>query len=256
MVEIERRTADLDGVELSWLEAGPVAGAPTLLLHGFASSAEVNWRLTGWIDLLAASGRRVVAVDHRGHGQSQKFYDPVQYGPDIFASDAVALLDHLGIEHADVIGYSMGARITLWMSAHHGERVRRAAICGMGEHMFGGRGNNEAIARALETTNPEAIESETASTFRRFAERTGGDLRALAACIRPSRTRITPDDARAVAVPTLVAVGTADEVAGDPRPLADLIPDAAIFRAEDRDHMKATGAPEIKRAVLDFLDRS
>ena len=250
-----RHHADLGRVNLSWLEAGDPGGVPVLLLHGFASSAEVNWKLTGWIDLLARAGGRVIAVDHRGHGASQKFYDPADYGPDVFAADAVALLDHLGVEKADVIGYSMGARVTLWLAAHHADCVRCAVICGMGEHMFGGRGNNEVIAAGLEAERAETIENETARTFRRFAERTGSDLLALAACIRPSRTRLTPDDARAVSVPVLIAVGTADDVAGDPQPLADLIAGSEVFRAEGRDHMKATGAPEIKDAVLDFLDR-
>ena len=254
-MKIQRHSAGLGRVETSWLEAGGPEGAPVLLLHGFASSADVNWRLTGWIDMLAGAGRRVVAPDHRGHGASQKFYAAPDYGPDIFAADAVALLDHLQIGKADVVGYSMGARVALWMAAHHANRVGRAVICGMGEHMFGGRGNNETIAEGLETDRPQGIQSDTARTFRRFAERTGSDLKALAACIRPSRTRLTPDDARAVSVPTLIAVGTDDEVAGDPQPLADLVPTAEVFRAAGRDHMKATGAPEIKRAVLEFLDR-
>ena len=250
-----RHEADLGGVRLSWLEAGSATSAPVLLLHGFASSAEVNWSLTGWIDRLVQTGRRAVAVDHRGHGMSQPFYDPADYGPDIFAADTVALLDYLKIEKADVIGYSMGARIALWLAAHHGSRVRRVAICGMGEHMFGGRGNNDSIARALEAEDPDDLTDGTARDFRRFALRTGSDLKALAACIRPSRTRITPSDARQVTVPTLIAVGTNDEVAGDPGPLAELIEGAKVFRAEGRDHMKATGAPEVKRAVIEFLDR-
>lgn len=253
--DVTRRAAQVGAIELSWLDAGTASGLPpVLLLHGFASSAEVNWHLTGWIDALTEAGRRVVAIDHRGHGRSQAFYEPSDYGPDIFAADAVALLDHLGVERADLVGYSMGARIALYAAAHHGDRVRRAAICGMGEHMFGGRGDNEGIARALETDEPDAIEEPTARTFRRFAERTGSDLRALAACIRPSRTKITPDDARAVSRPVLIAVGTQDDVAGDPQPLADLIDGAQVFRARGRDHMKATGAPEIIRAVIDFLD--
>ena len=249
----ERHDADLGRVILSWLQAGPKDGPPTLLLHGFASNAHVNWGATGWIDLLAKEGRCVIAPDHRGHGQSQKFYAAANYGPDIFAADAVALLDRLKIEKVDVIGYSMGARIAFWMAAKHVDRVDRVVFSGMGERMFGPRQNNEVIAEALEAEDDDEVTDPVALTFRRFAQRTGSDLEALAACIRPSRTRINESDSKHVVAPVLVAVGTEDEVAGDPDPLAEKLANATVYRAEGRDHMKAVGDAGIKRAVLDFL---
>ena len=263
---IHQRSADLPGLTMTYLEAGPAdagpAGAepgdapPVLLIHGFASTAAVNWRHTGWLAALADAGRRAIAIDNRGHGGSARFYDASDYGPDIFAADAVALLDRLGIERVDVVGYSMGARIALWLGHAHAARVRRIALCGMGERMFvppPGGGRSEAIAAALEADDPDTIEDGGARAFRVFAERTGSDLRALAACIRPSRTRITRETVESVGAPTLVAVGTEDDVAGDPRPLVEALPDARLYRAEGRDHMRAVGDRGIMRAVIGFL---
>ena len=246
--------ADLDGVDLAFHDLGSRDGPPVLLVHGFASNAQVNWFLTSWATMLSEAGRRVVAFDNRGHGGSSKFYDPTAYGPDIFAQDAVALLDHLEIAETDVIGYSMGARIAFALGAWHPQRVRRLALCGMGERIFGSGRNSEDVARALETGEPGAIDDAAALKFRRFAERTGSDLRALAACIRPSQTKLTPELAQTIAAPTIVAVGGDDEVAGRAEPLADLLPAGEAFTVPGRDHMKSTGDPQIKAAVLAFLN--
>ena len=249
----EPRTAVLDEVELSYHDLGPRDGAPVLLLHGFASSAAVNWFLTSWVTTLEALGRRVIAFDNRGHGGSTKFYRPADYGPDIFAADAVALLDHLEVERTDLIGYSMGARIAFAMAVWHPARVRRACLCGMGANMFGSGRDSESVARALETADPEGIDDPGAKRFRTFAERTGSDLRALAACIRPSETKLSAEQAGRIGVPVLVAVGGEDDVAGPAAPLAALIPGAKAFTVPGRDHMKSTGDPQIKDAVIRFL---
>ena len=247
--------AELDGVALAYRDEGPRDGAPVLLVHGFASNMHVNWYLTSWVEMLTDAGRRVVAFDNRGHGGSQAFHDPADYGPDIFARDSVALLDRLGIGDADVVGYSMGARIGFAMAAWHGARVRRLALCGMGANLFGSGRDNEIVAQVLEADDPEAFGDPAAMTFRRFAERTGSDLRALAACIRPSAVKLTPDLTSLVTAPTIVAVGGDDDVAGPAEPLAGMLPRGEAFTVPGRDHMKSTGDPALKRAVLEFLER-
>src|ERR1700726_3165835 len=103
-----------DGAEIAFFDEG--AGEPIVLVHGFASNKEVNWVAPGWVTTLARAGRRVIALDNRGHGASTKLYDPAAYHSERMAGDVVALLDHLGIATADVMGYSMGARIL--RSAH------------------------------------------------------------------------------------------------------------------------------------------
>jgi pimeloyl-ACP methyl ester carboxylesterase len=95
-----------EGVELAYVEEGE--GDPILLIHGFASNIAANWRDAGWIRTLTEAGRRVIALDNRGHGHSEKLYDPSLYGAPAMAEDARRLLDHLGIARADVMGYSMG----------------------------------------------------------------------------------------------------------------------------------------------------
>ena len=152
--------AQLGRADIAYLDyPGTDPNKTILLIHGFASSALVNWVGTGWVKFPLNAGYRVVAIDNRGHGKSSKFYSPDDYGPDIFAADALALMDHLGIDRCDIMGYSMGARITSWISHQAPERVRRAIYGGMGSRIFGGSGGYEVIAEALETDSPKSITS-------------------------------------------------------------------------------------------------
>lgn len=238
-------------VELSYLDEG--AGPPILLIHGFASNKQVNWVDTGWVKLLVDSGYRTIAIDNRGHGESAKLYDKEQYSGPIMAQDAVNLLDHLNIPHAHVMGYSMGARITAFMLLNHENRLASAILAGMGHNMVRGVGGAGPIAKALEAPSIDDVGHDTARTFRAFAESTGGDLLALAACIRSARDKITPEALAQISTPTLVAVGTKDVIAGPPQPLADLIPGAKALEIPGREHMKAVGDKTYKQGVLEFL---
>ncbi|MCJ8309217.1 MAG: alpha/beta hydrolase [Rhizobiaceae bacterium] len=226
-----------------------------LLIHGFASSAQVNWVGTGWVKRLSEAGYRVIAIDNRGHGRSSKFYSADDYGPDIFAADALALLDHLEIDQCDIMGYSMGARITCWISHQAPQRVRRAVYGGMGSRIFGGSGGHELIAAGLETDDPSSIADPTAMAFRKFADATRSDRLALAACIRPAREKITKEMVAAIKVPTLVAVGSIDDIGGSPEELVAMMPNAEAVVLEGLDHMKATGAESYKQAAIEFLDK-
>ncbi len=227
---------------------------PLLLIHGFASNSRVNWISTSWVKTLNDAGYTTIAIDNRGHGDSQKFYFADDYGPDIFADDAVALLDHLGIDRCGVIGYSMGARITAWLCHAHPASVSCAVFGGMGARMIAQGSNHEVMAHALETDDPDSITDKGGITFRRFAERTGSDRFALAACIRPSRQRITADTVASITTPILVAVGTDDEVGGSANELAALMPNAEAYDMPGLDHMKATGADVFKARTLEFLE--
>lgn len=242
---------DSDGVDIAYIDEGE--GPPVLLIHGFASNRQVNWVDTGWVAFLNRAGHRVVAIDNRGHGQSEKLYDIEAYGSPIMAEDARRLLDHLGINHADVVGYSMGARIAAFLALNHPDRVRRAVFSGLGIGMVKGVGAPEPIAAALEAPSLGDVTDPAGRTFRRFAEQTGSDLRALAACMRSARVKITPDQLGGLSMPVLVAVGTEDEIAGDPDELAALIPNGRAFHIQGRDHMKAVGDRTHKNAVADFL---
>jgi pimeloyl-ACP methyl ester carboxylesterase len=239
-------------VEIDFLDQGE--GDPIVLVHGFASTKEVNWVLPGWVASLTRAGRRVIALDNRGHGQSTKLYDPAEYATSRMADDVRALLDALKIDRADIMGYSMGARITALMALAHPQRVRSAILGGLGIRLVDGVRLPESIADALEAPRLAAVSDPTGRTFRAFAEQTKSDLRALAACIRGSRQPLTRAEAGRIAVPVLVAVGTEDSIAGSPQDLAALIPGAQALDIPNRDHMLAVGDKVFKAAVLDFLD--
>ncbi|MFC3693174.1 alpha/beta fold hydrolase [Chenggangzhangella methanolivorans] len=240
-----------DGIEIAFRDEG--AGDPILLIHGFASSIDVNWVGPGWFDALKKDGRRVIAIDNRGHGASEKLYDPAFYGADLMAGDALALLDHLEIGRADVMGYSMGARITALMAINNGERLRSAILGGMGEGLLRGAPNADAIAEGLIAPSVDDVVNPMAKMFRRFAEATGSDRKALSACMRMQRSLVDEKMLQKIAVPTLVAVGTEDEVSGDLDALVALIPNAEALPIPRRDHNRAVGDKVYKDGVLSFL---
>ncbi len=244
---------DSGGVEIAYLDEG--SGDPVLLIHGFASNSAINWVGTGWVGMLVQSGRRVITIDNRGHGKSEKLYDPDVYGAPVMAEDARALLDHLDVARADVMGYSMGARITAFLTLRHPEKVRSAIFAGLGINMVRGVGGSGPIARALEAPSIDDVANDTARTFRAFAESTSSDLRALAACIRSSREKITPEALAGIDTPVLVAVGSEDVIGGSAHDLAALIPGAEALEIAGRDHMKAVSDAAYKQGVVEFLER-
>ena len=244
---------DSDGVRIAYRDEGQ--GETILLIHGFASNTATNWADPRWISLLAQSGRRVIAFDNRGHGLSEKLYDPSLYGAPSMAGDALRLLDHLGIQRVDVLGYSMGARIAAFLVLQHPERVRSVILGGLGINMVRGMVGSGPLAKALEVKSIDDVTNDTARSFRAFAEQTGSDLLALAACMRGPRERILPEQLATIEVPVLVAVGTRDVIGGSGAELAKLIPGAQLLVIEGRDHMKAVGDAGFKQGVLDFLTK-
>jgi pimeloyl-ACP methyl ester carboxylesterase len=244
------------GVRIAYVDLPPTGadlGEPILLIHGFASNHAVNWVNTMWTRTLAHAGRRVIALDNRGHGQSEKLHDPAQYATSVMARDAAALLDHLGLGRVDVMGYSMGARITAFLALEHPARVRRAILGGLGDRLVRSAALPANIAEAMEADSLEALSDPMQRMFRAFAESTKSDLRALAACIRGNRQSLTERGAAAIACPTLVAVGEKDDVSGDGPALARLLPKGRALDIPGRDHNLAVGDKVYKQGVLDFL---
>jgi len=240
-------------VEIAFLDEGE--GEPIVLVHGFASTKDVNWVQPGWIAALTRAGRRVIAFDNRGHGASTKLYDPSSYHSATMAEDVRALLDYVSIERADVMGYSMGARITAFLAVRHPARVRSAIFGGLGIRLVEGVGLPESIAVALEAPSLADVHDPTGRMFRIFAEQTKSDLRALAACIRGSRQTLTSVEVARISAPVLIAVGTKDSVAGSAQELAALIPGARALDIPDRDHMLAVGDKVYKAGVIDLLNQ-
>jgi pimeloyl-ACP methyl ester carboxylesterase len=241
---------DSDGVRLHYELHGPEDGPPIVLVHGFASDYQLNWVGTRWQETLTKAGRRVIGLDCRGHGGSDKPHDPAAYALGIMAADVRRLLDHLQIPTADYLGYSMGGKIGVQAMLDFPKRVERAVLGGVG---WGGafRAAPE-IAKAL---RGGPIESPVAKTFYEFAKaRPANDLDALAACILGPQPVPDPKALAAIKNPILVVVGDEDDIATDVDRLIESIPTAKLLRVAGRNHMSAVPAGDFKRAALEFLE--
>ena len=240
-----------DGIEIAYQVYG--GGRPILLIHGFASSGVINWLNTGWVEALQTAGWAPVTIDNRGHGASRKLYDPKLYFAHAMADDAARLLDHLGHATLPVMGYSMGARISAYLALRHPNRVRCAVWGGMGINLVTGLEDSEEIIAALTADSLSEVKGATGRQFRIFADHSKADRAALAACMISSREPMPEAEIRRIAQPTLVAVGEADDMAGDPHALSALLPHGTAFVIPKRNHMLATGDPRFKAAALEFL---
>jgi pimeloyl-ACP methyl ester carboxylesterase len=242
-----------DGTPIAWQATG--AGEPILLIHGFASSARINWGSTGWIDFLVRGGRRVITFDCRGHGESGKPHDAAQYEETLMLGDALAVLDAAGAGTADVMGYSMGGYIALRLAHGAPERVRRLILGGVGGTYFTYWSERaEAIAQALLEPDPATLTDKTSRMFRSFAEKSGNDLVALAACMRRKRRIFSCEELDAFRQPTLVVCGETDDVSGPAGEIARCFPNARAVTVPKRDHMLTVGDRGYKDAVASFLN--
>ena len=242
-----------EGYEIAYSIHGE--GPSILLVHGFGSSGKVNWVDTGWVDSLVRAGYRVITIDNRGHGKSQKIYDSDAYPSSEMAKDSVNLIKYLGLKDIAIMGYSMGARISAYVSMTAPELIKCAVFGGLGERMTIGMTTSGVIVDALLAPTLEEVTDKTGRMFRIFADHTKSDRRALAACMASSRQRITEEDISKIELPVLVAVGSDDEVGGRPEPLAALMKQGEPYVIDGRDHMRATGDKQFKQAVLSFLER-
>jgi pimeloyl-ACP methyl ester carboxylesterase len=254
----ELRRFSSDSVDIAFIDVKPQGrdlNGPILLIHGFASNHRMNWVGPRWVETLIGAGRRVIAFDNRGHGLSQKFYAPADYHLDLMTRDAANLLAHLGVERADVMGYSMGARIASFLALAEPHLVRSLVLGGLGDRLVRDGGLPEAIAEALEAPSLDSLTDPTQRLFRGFADQTKSDRAALAACVRGSHRSLTLEEAARINQPTLVAVGERDTLAGDPSKLVALLPCAEALMIPGRDHNLAVGDKTFKAGALDFLTR-
>jgi pimeloyl-ACP methyl ester carboxylesterase len=251
-----RHFSSWDGVEIAYREWGEeTVLAPVVLHHGFVANAEANWVATGVVDALLAAGRRVIAPDARGHGHSEKPHDPARYGEQSMARDLAVLLDTIGAGEIDLVGYSMGAIVSL-LFASSDERVRRLVIGGVGSGVVECGGvdrravSNGSIIEALSTDDPASIESPEAGAFRTLADALGADRAALVAQARSiHRDGVALDR---ISAPTLILAGVDDPLALRPEVLADAIPNA-VLQTLAGNHIEALGDPRFKRSLVEFL---
>ena len=250
-MKLARITTDGRELELSYIDQGQ--GMPVLLIHGFASNKEINWANTGWLRDLNHAGFRTIAFDNRGHGASTKFYQPADYSLEWMAQDAVNLLDHLGIERAHLIGYSMGSRISTTLAMHHGARFGRIVLSGNGWGMVEGSGDWTPVRDALLAGSLAEVTDPRGRAFRAFADQTGSDREALAACVTGVRELIPENWLPYIQNEVLVAIGTDDDLAGSGEKLAAALPNGRYLAIPGKDHMKAVGDKVHKQGAIAFL---
>jgi pimeloyl-ACP methyl ester carboxylesterase len=225
-----------------------------LLIHGFSSNREEAWKRTGWFAALERRGQRVIALDLRGHGQSDKPHDPGQYARGRMLADSIELLDHVGVGQADVFGYSMGARLALSLALSAPDRVDHLILGGVGDRLLAPSPRDDSMAEAMEAADPETITEPMLRSFRHFADEQGEDRLALAAFTRAPSPPYAADDLFAISNPTLVTAGARDNLAGDPQGLADAIRGAKAVTLQGCDHFNAIPHALLKACVFDFLD--
>lgn len=247
-----------DGLEISYEVWGPEEGlGPVVLSHGFAVDTRVNWFLTGIVDRLAKEGFTVVGMDARGHGRSERPHDPARYGEAAMAKDVAALLDHLGLDAVDLVGYSMGALVALVLAAGD-RRVRTLVVGGVGRAAVDHGGvdlgdlSNLEIADALVTDDPEVTSRPDVTKFRSVIDLIGGDREALSAVARAAGSGPLALDR--ITARTLVVAGRDDPLAGEPDVLAGAIPGAELAVVPG-DHLGAVTEPAFIDAIVAFLDR-
>ncbi len=249
--EAEFRTFDSDGVELAYMNVGE--GAPVLLIHGFASNSMNTWATTGWVDALSGAGYRVIALDCRGHGNSEKLHDPNAYSMDLMADDARRLLDHLELDQAHVFGYSMGARVSLLLGAVERDRIQTVTMGAIGGNMRDRMLSRGHLESNRTRDGADRVLMKTLKSFQELARSSGSDFRALAACLRAARGPLSQELLENVLAPSLVVSGTKDVLSGSATDLASQIPGASAYEINGCDHDTMVTSPSFRKVVMDFL---
>jgi pimeloyl-ACP methyl ester carboxylesterase len=250
-----------DGVRLAWERVGD--GRPVFLIHGFGSNRVQNWKAPGWYETLNGAGYSVVAMDCRGHGESDKPHTTQGYRHDEMADDVVAVIDAAGLVASPVMGYSMGGLIGIHLLMRYPDRVDRLIIGGVGESYFEPPSTSRdriadprvrsEIVEALLADDPATITSATARGFRAFADQPGKDRLALAACMRAPPANLARETLARSTRPVLVVDGSKDELTGGPDGLAAAFANGRAVTVANRDHMTTVGDKIFKAAVLEFL---
>ena len=228
-------------------------GKPIILIHGWSSNIKGNWLDTKWVEILTPI-RRVIALDCRGHGQSDKVHDQEVYSYKNMAQDVLNLMDHLNIIKADIFGYSMGAMIEVYLLGHHPERITSAILGGIGDDAQDGH----QIADALLVEDGSQLSNPIAKAFRSFAELDpNNDLKALALIANiPESTFMQVGGAglAKVKIPVLIINGENDDLVMNVDKLAATIPGAKLALIQRRDHLTVIPDRRFKKEILSFLE--
>jgi pimeloyl-ACP methyl ester carboxylesterase len=241
-----------DGTDIAYDCIGE--GSPVVLIHGFGANRQITWANTNWYQTLQRAGHKLIAIDCRGHGKSEKPHDLADYHEGRMAMDVIAVLAALEIPEVDVVGYSMGGQLAIRLMHDAPGRVRRVILGGIGETYFQvSKEQTEAIAEGLLARDPAKITDPKAREFRTFCEKAGDDLVAMAACMRRPRRVFSREELHTLPQKVLVADGELDDMAGSPEPLARAFRDASTLIIPKRNHHSTIGDRLFKDAAVAFL---
>ncbi len=244
-------------------------GPSVIMIHGFASNLEQNWKQTNWVKNLK-DNYRLILLDCRGHGKSDRPYDDSYYGYNQMTSDVVKLMEHLSIEKANFFGYSMGAYMTFQLLLRKPQLLISAILGGFVLHLPRNekeralfRENTMLRIEAFKADSIDQVKDPVARAFRQFAELGGNDLRALAAVMSGNLQEI-PDWAgdptliksslKKVKIPVMTIVGSDDFIPGDKTLIAQLVPGACHFQIQGKDHLTVVPDPKFHMIVKAFLN--
>jgi pimeloyl-ACP methyl ester carboxylesterase len=256
---------DSNGVWLHYQDRG--SGTPVILLHGFGLNARTGWELRG-VPRTLLDDFRVIALDQRGHGRSGKPHDPAAYGEEM-AHDVARLMDHLRLEKAHVVGFSMGAFVTLKFASLYPERLITAAVCGAGYEAVDGENLG-----ALKAMQAAVLERRDFRPLAKFLEpgrqdpprwkaagmnlylRAANDELALAAVLGGfPRLAAPPDAVRAIDIPMISIIGSDDPFLPGVEVLHALAPNHELIVVPGKNHMNTMISRAFKQGLLDFLRR-
>ena len=249
---------DSDGLQIYYETFGQ--GKPIILVHGWGSDLKLNWVEIGWVKALQ-SVRNIIALDCRGHGQSDKPYVKKLYSYSSMAQDVLRVMDHLNIEKADLFGYSMGACMAVYLLGHYRERFTSVIMGGIGDETDESQ-DASFIANALRAQDPSKIKNLLGRGYRAYIDlNPNNDREALAL----SALQMWPEgypiqlggvELANVDIPVLIINGENDYpyVESDQK-LADTIPGAQLIRIPNRDHLTVLSDPGFKEEVVKFLKR-
>lgn len=260
----EEGFVEKDGIRIRYSVQGE--GEPVVLIHGFGVNPAIQWDLPGVAPKLAKQFK-VITIDNRGHGRSSKPRDPDKYGM-AMVEDVVALLDHLEIRKAHIVGYSMGSFITQKLMTTHPERVRTATLGGAGwvekmdsgfveglaADLEGGRGIGLLLDRLTPVGKPKMNAEQLKSVNQMFGLL--NDPKALAAVLRGWKQLAVSEAAlKGCMVPTLALIGGDDPLKDGVDALPGRLTNLRVVVIPGADHMDAYGRPEFIKELQAFLAR-
>jgi len=234
-------------------------GKPLVLVHGWSGNIRLNWELTGWIEALVTV-RQVIAIDIRGHGDSDKPHDSVAYTYAAMATDVIAVMDHLGVERADFVGYSLGAFVGAHLLGHDTDRLVSAVLMGIGDEDEKSLASAPRIAAALRAASPSEVTDPEAAAYRSIVDldpRNDREALAVAALTMwPEGFPVKVGGAGLadVGVPVLIINGSNDlPYARTDDALAAAVPGSQLVEIPGADHLSVVADPRFKHEILRFL---